>query len=87
MNCTKNMNKSYRKMNYLRFPVLGLIALFLRRGPAKSQVRVYLEKRTILPGFRVHDSRRIHKKNRIAEKIDEAAAVGCRNSLSSLFAS
>ena len=37
MNCTKNMNKSYEKINYLRFPVLGLIALFPRRGLAKSQ--------------------------------------------------
>ena len=53
MNWTKNMNMSYRKVNYLRFPVLGQIALLLRRGLAKSQEHVYLEKRTNMPGFHV----------------------------------
>ena len=71
MNCTKNMNKSYRKINYLRFPVLGLIALFLRRGPAKSQVRVYLEKRTILPGFRNDAGRKGTQEDSTAEKMDK----------------
>ena len=63
MNWTSNMNKSYTGQNYLRFPVLGLIALFQRRGPAKSQVRVYLEKRTILPGFRnITSAEYVHRK-------------------------
>ena len=43
--------------NYLRFPVFGQYVLLLRRGLAKSQGHVYLEKRTNLPGFRIHDSR------------------------------
>ena len=43
--------------NYLRFPVFGQYVLLLRRGLAKSQGHVYLEKRTNLLGFRVHDSR------------------------------
>ena len=43
--------------NYLRFPVFGQYVLLLRRGLAKSQGHVYLEKRTNLPGFRVHDPR------------------------------
>ena len=37
--------------NYLRFPVFGQYVLLLRRGLAKSQGHVYLEKRTNLPGF------------------------------------
>ena len=43
--------------NYLRFPVFGQYVLLLRRGLAKSQGHVYLEKQTNLPGFRVHDPR------------------------------
>ena len=41
------------KEHYLRFPVFGLNVLSLRRGLAKSQGHVYLEKYTNLPGFRI----------------------------------
>ena len=43
--------------NYLKFPVFGQNVLLLRRGLAKSQGHVYLEKRANLPSFRINDTR------------------------------
>ena len=67
--------------NYLRFPVFGQYVLLLRRGLAKSQGHVYLERRTNLPGFRVHDSRVRTGQSRTAEKMDKTAIPCCRNFL------
>ena len=49
----KQHEQELQEYNYLRFPVLGQIVLLLRRGLAKSQGHVYLEKFVRFPSITI----------------------------------
>ena len=59
-------NKDQEELQERTLPQVSCIwsnVLLLRRGLAKSQVHVYLEKRTILPGFRnITSAEYVHRK-------------------------